>query len=110
MAKKEIAKVVVASESVVEDDARNARKTMEGVVVSDKMNKTRIVTVARSFRHPFYEKIMKKQSKFAVHDEKNDSREGDLVEIMSTRPLSKSKRWRLVRVIKAAPRVVEAKA
>jgi small subunit ribosomal protein S17 len=82
---------------------------MEGVVVSDKMNKTRIVSVERSFRHPFYEKIMKKRSKFAVHDEKNDSRQGDLVEIMSTRPLSKSKRWRLVRVVKAAPRVAEAK-
>ena len=92
------------------DAERNTRKTMEGVVVSDKMNKTRIVTVNRTFRHPFYEKIMRKQSKFAVHDEKNDSHEGDLVEIMSTRPISKSKRWRLIRVVKAAPRVVEAKA
>ena len=110
MAKKEVKVAAVAVQDPIEDAERNARKTMEGVVVSDKMNKTRIVTVARSFRHPFYEKIMKKQSKFAVHDEKNDSREGDLVEIMSTRPLSKSKRWRLVRVIKAAPRVAEAKA
>ena len=95
-------------EASVED--RNARKTLEGIVVSDKMNKTRIVTVQRSFRHPFYEKIMKKQSKFAIHDETNESKEGDLVEIASTRPLSKSKRWRLVRIVKAAPRVAEAKA
>jgi small subunit ribosomal protein S17 len=99
----------VAETEPVELD-RNARKTLEGVVVSDKMNKTRIVTVSRSFRHPFYEKIMKKQSKFAVHDETNEAKEGDLVEIASTRPISKSKRWRLVRVVKAAPRVAEAKA
>ena len=52
------------------------------------MNKTRIVTVARLVRHPFYEKVMKKSSKFAAHDEDNSSHEGDLVEIMSTRPLS----------------------
>ena len=96
------------TEAPIED--RNARKTLEGVVVSDKMNKTRIVTVERSFRHPFYEKIMKKSSKFAFHDEANESKEGDLVEIASTRPLSKSKRWRLVRVVKAAPKAAEAKA
>lgn len=89
---------------------RNDRKTFEGVVVSDKMNKTRIVRVERSVRHKFYEKIMRKSSKFAVHDEQNQSKEGDLIEIMSTRPLSKSKRWRLVRVVKAAPRVAESKA
>ena len=109
MAKKqEKAAAAVAAPEPVDED-RNDRKRMEGVVVSDKMNKTRIVSVQRSFRHPFYEKIMKKSSKFAVHDEKNDSRQGDVVEIMSTRPLSKSKRWRLVRVVKAAPRVAEAK-
>jgi small subunit ribosomal protein S17 len=109
MAKKQKAAVAEAPVPAPEEE-RNARKTMEGIVVSDKMDKTRIVTVERSFRHPFYEKIMKKQSKFAVHDEKNDSHEGDLVEIMSTRPLSKSKRWRLVRIVKAAPKVAEAKA
>src|SRR5260370_41452699 len=106
MAKEKAKNAVLSKEdSVGSDDARNSRKTLEGVVVSDKMNKTRIVTVERSFRHPFYEKIMKKQSKFAIHDEANESKEGDLVEIMSTRPLSKSKRWRLVRIVKAAPRV-----
>lgn len=95
-------------EAVAEE--RGQRKVFQGIVVSDKMTKTRIVSVARSVRHPFYEKIIKKSSKFAVHDEQNASHEGDLVEIMSTRPLSKSKRWRLVRVVKAAPRAPESKA
>lgn len=109
MAKTKSQAAPAAAQPAAENDERTSRKTMEGVVVSDKMNKTRIVSVERSFRHPFYEKIMKKQSKFAIHDETNESHEGDLVEIMSTRPLSKSKRWRLVRVIKAAPKVAEAK-
>lgn len=87
---------------------RPRRKTVEGVVVSDKMDKTRVVSVPRRVRHPFYEKVIKKSSKFSVHDEGNASRQGDLVEISSTRPLSKTKRWRVVRVIKAAPRLAEA--
>jgi small subunit ribosomal protein S17 len=91
-------------------EERNQRKTFQGIVVSDKMTKTRIVSVARLVRHPFYEKIMKKSSKFAVHDEQNASHQGDLVEIVSTRPLSKSKRWRLVRIVKAAPKAPESKA
>ncbi|MDE2039733.1 MAG: 30S ribosomal protein S17 [Elusimicrobia bacterium] len=106
MAKKKTADAAASPEA----QRRHPRKTMEGVVVSDKMNKTRIVSVERAFRHPFYEKIIKKRSRFAVHDEANDSREGDVVEIMSTRPVSKSKRWRLVRVVKSMPRVAEAKA
>lgn len=84
---------------------RISRKIFQGTVVSDKMDKTRVVKVERRVRHPFYEKIMRKNSKFSVHDEGNSSHEGDFVEIMSTRPLSKTKRWRLIRVIKAAPRV-----
>ena len=66
------------------------------------MTKTRVVVVQRLARHPFYEKIMTKKSKLFVHDEANASHEDDLVEIASTRPLSKNKRWRLVRVVKAA--------
>jgi len=88
---------------------RNLRKTFEGVVVSDKMNKTRTVRVERQVPHRFYEKIVKKSSKFFVHDEENASHAGDLVEIASTRPLSKNKRWRLVRIIKAAPKVEVSK-
>lgn len=109
MAKQTKAQPQAPQAEASEAEERNRRKRFEGVVISDKMNKTRIVTVARLVRHPFYEKVTKKSSKFAVHDEDNSSHEGDLVEIMSTRPLSKSKRWRLVRVVKAAPRVVEAK-
>ena len=90
-------------------DERGHRKTMEGVVMSDKMDKTRVVRVTRSVRHPFYGKVMTKSSKFHVHDEGNQSRSGDLVEIASTRPLSKLKRWRLVRIVKAAPKAVEVK-
>ena len=85
---------------------RGQRKSMEGVVVSDKMNKTRVVRVTRTVRHPFYKKVMTKSSKFHVHDEGNQSREGALIEIVSTRPLSKPKRWRMLPVVKAAPRAV----
>ena len=91
-------------------EERAHRKTMEGVVVSDKMDKTRVVRVTRTVRHPFYLKVMTKSSKFHVHDESNQSKEGDVIEIASTRPLSKLKRWRLVRVVKAAPRAVETGA
>ena len=88
---------------------RGNRKTLEGVVVSDKMNKTRTVRVSRSV--PFYEKIMKKSKKFHAHDENNEAREGDVVEIASTRPISKLKRWRIVRIVKAAPKgLAEANA
>ena len=74
------------------------------------MTKTRVVSVSRLTRHPRYEKIMKRSTRFAVHDEDNTSREGDFVEIASTRPLSRTKRWRLVRVITAAKRASEASA
>ena len=83
---------------------RSSRKTFSGIVVSDRMNKTRIVEVSRSVRHPFYEKVLRKSSRFSAHDETNQSHQGDLVEIMGIRPLSRTKRWRVVRVIKAAPR------
>ncbi|MBI5623712.1 MAG: 30S ribosomal protein S17 [Elusimicrobia bacterium] len=78
---------------------RSHRKTFEGVVVQARMDKTRVVKVTRQVRHAFYEKVQRLTKKFYVHDEENKSREGDLVEIMSTRPLSKTKRWRLVRVV-----------
>lgn len=90
-------------------ETRNRRRVIEGVVVSDKMDKTRVVDVERRVRHPFYEKIMTKHSKFYVHDEGNESHAGDLVEIMSIRPMSRLKRWRLVRVVKAAPKIAEKK-
>ncbi len=85
-----------------EKDDRNQRKTFTGVVVSDKMAKTRVVDVSRRTRHPVYEKTITKHSKFYCHDEGNESKAGDLVEIISTRPLSRLKRWRLVRIVEKA--------
>ena len=81
---------------------RSHRKSVTGTVVSDKMAKTRVVEVERRYRHAFYGKIMKKQSKFYAHDEANESKVGDLVEIMETRPLSATKRWRLVEILEKA--------
>ena len=81
---------------------RASRKTFQGVVVSDKMNKTRVVTVERSVRHRLYDKVLRRTSKFYAHDEGNESKSGDTVEIISTRPLSRLKRWRVVKVIAKA--------
>ncbi len=71
----------------------------EGSVVSDKMEKTRIVEVTRSVIHPKFKKVIRRKIKYAVHDEKNESKVGNKVQIIQTRPLSKTKRWRLVRVL-----------
>ena len=88
---------------------RGRRHHFTGVVLSDKADKTRVILVESLYRHPRYDKTMRKRSKFYAHDEKNESKTGDTVEIMATRPLSKLKRWRLVRVIEKA-RVLEAAA
>ncbi len=81
---------------------RNLRKERTGVVVSDKMDKTIIVAVERREMHPLYGKYVKKTTKFAAHDEKNECGIGDTVRIMETRPLSKTKRWRLVEIVEKA--------
>ena len=78
---------------------RNLRKTRTGVVYSNKMDKTVTVAVERKVKHPLYGKFIKKTTRFHAHDEKNECSIGDLVRIMETRPLSKTKRWRLVEVI-----------
>ena len=78
---------------------RGARKTRIGKVVSDKMDKTAMVAVERSARHPLYGKIMRRTKKYMVHDAQNECQIGDKVKIMETRPLSKGKRWRLVGII-----------
>ena len=75
---------------------RNLRKTRIGVVTSNKMNKTITVAVERKVKHPIYGKFVKKTTKFHAHDEKDECTMGDIVKIMETRPLSKTKRWRLV--------------
>jgi small subunit ribosomal protein S17 len=81
---------------------RNLRKTRIGLVVSNKMEKTVTVTVERRVKHPIYGKFVKKTTKFHAHDDKNECTIGDLVRIMETRPLSKTKRWRLVEVLEKA--------
>jgi small subunit ribosomal protein S17 len=81
---------------------RKLRKQRVGVVVSNKMDKSISVAVERRLRHPIYGKFVKKTNKFMAHDENNECGIGDLVEIMETRPLSKNKRWRLVKILEKA--------
>lgn len=81
---------------------RNLRKTRIGLVTSDKRDKTITVSIERKLRHPIYGKFIKKTKKYAVHDERNDCRTGDTVKIMETRPLSKTKRWRVLEVLERA--------
>lgn len=95
----------MTTETATEKTQRNRRRGFVGIVVSDKADKTRVVNVSRLVKHPRYEKVVRRRSKFYVHDEGNVSHLGDKVEIISTRPMSKLKRWRLVRVVKAAERI-----
>ena len=81
---------------------RNLRKTRVGTVVSDKMDKTIVVAVRDSVQHPLYKKILKRTVKFKAHDENNECGVGDRVMIMETRPLSKDKRWRMVKIVEKA--------
>ena len=81
---------------------RNLRKTRIGVVTSNRMDKTVTVAVERKVKHPIYGKFVKKTTKFQAHDEKNECGVGDIVKIMESRPLSKTKRWRLVEVVEKA--------
>ncbi|MDR3071206.1 MAG: 30S ribosomal protein S17 [Endomicrobium sp.] len=78
---------------------RGKRKCFIGIVVSDKNDKTRLVSVERTYRHSFYDRVLRSKSKFSVHDEKNISHLGDSVKIMESKPLSKTKRWVLVEVV-----------
>jgi len=78
---------------------RNWRKERVGIVVSNKMDKSIVIAVKRKVKHPKYGKFVNKTSKFMAHDEKNDCNIGDTVKVMETRPLSKSKNWRLVEII-----------
>lgn len=87
-------------EKAVEE--RGRRKTRTGVVVSDKMNKTVVVTVERRYAHPLYGKQVTRTKKYHAHDENNEYHVGDTVRIMETRPLSKLKRWRVVEVLERA--------
>ena len=81
---------------------RNLRKTRVGIVVSDKMDKTVVVAIQDNVKHKTYGKIIKRTTKIHAHDEKNECGVGDKIEVMETRPLSKTKRWRLVQIIEKA--------
>ena len=84
---------------MAETTTRNLRKTRTALVISSKMNKSIIVTTERKVMHPIYGKFLKKTTKYYVHDEKNEAGVGDTVKIMESRPMSKTKRWRLVEVV-----------
>ena len=81
---------------------RNLRKTMVGLISSDKMDKTVVVSVVDNVKHPVYGKIVKKTYKLKAHDENNECHVGDRVRVMETRPLSKDKRWRVVEIVEKA--------
>ena len=83
-------------------EERNLRKEMIGTVTSDKMDKTVVVSVETSVKHPVYGKIVKRTYKLKAHDEENTANKGDTVRVMETRPLSKDKRWRVVEVVEKA--------
>lgn len=83
-------------------EERNFRKTRVGQVVSDKMDKTIVVAIIDSVKHPLYNKVIKRTYKLKAHDENNECRIGDRVRVMETRPLSKDKRWRLVSIVEKA--------
>ena len=84
------------------DEKRAARKVREGVVVSDKMDKTVVVSVEDRVKHALYGKVLRRTSKLKAHDEQNDCGVGDRVRIMETRPLSKNKRWRVIEIMERA--------
>jgi len=88
----------------VKETERGKRKVMTGIVVSDKMEKTAVVSIERLVKHPTYGKYVRRRNKFKVHDEKNECKIGDVIRFMETRPLSKDKRWRLVDFVQRAER------
>ena len=90
------------STSATESKERNQRKVRRGYVVSDKMDKTVVVTLEERYKHSLYGKVLRRSKKVKVHDERNEAHPGDLVRIMETRPLSATKRWRLTRIVEKA--------
>ena len=90
------------SEEITTTEERNRRKVLQGVVVSDKMDKTIVVLVEDRVKHPLYGKVMTKSERLKAHDEDNEAGIGDRVRVMETRPLSAQKRWRLVEIIERA--------
>jgi len=101
-AKPEVKVVAFEVKTVAEKDGRNERKVRQGIVVSDRMDKTIVVAVKSRAKHPMYKKTVNKTTKFKVHDENNECGIGDTVEIMETRHLSRDKYFRLVRIVEKA--------
>lgn len=99
MSQSEVNKTAAAEQGT---EQRSERKVLRGQVTSNKMQKTLVVEVRRKVRHPVYEKYMSRRTKLYVHDENNEGRIGDVVEVMQTRPMSRLKRWRLLRVVQRA--------
>ena len=95
-------KAPAASEESAEPAARGRRKVRQGRVVSDKMTQTVVIAIDTAFRHPLYGKTIRRTAKFKAHDQNEECGVGDVVEIMETRPISKEKRWRVVRVVEKA--------
>jgi small subunit ribosomal protein S17 len=98
MRNNEVAEVAEAAEKA----HRRARKTRVGQVVSDKMDKTVVVSIERRVQHPVYGKMIRRTKKLKAHDEANEAKTGDTVRIMETRPMSKDKRWRVVEIVERA--------
>ena len=92
----------MSEQTAAPQQERNARKVREGLVVSDKMDKTVVVSVEDRVKHALYGKVMRKSSKLKAHDENNECGQGDRVLIMETRPLSATKRWRVVQILEKA--------
>ena len=92
----------MSQEQEVTAAERGARKVRTGVVVSDKMDKTVVVRIDRQVRHALYQKTVRRSSKLSAHDETNDAHLGDTVRVMETRPVSKSKRWRVIEIVERA--------
>jgi small subunit ribosomal protein S17 len=90
------------SEATHHEEGRTARKVREGLVVSDKMDKTAVVSVVRLKRHPLYGRVQRVTKKFKAHDETNECKVGDRVRIMETRPISKQKNWRILQIVERA--------
>ena len=99
MVNNEVAEMAETAEKAIN---RPSRKTRVGLVVSDKMEKTVVVSIERRVQHPVYGKMVRRTKRFKAHDERNEAKTGDTVRIMETRPMSKDKRWRVVEIVERA--------
>jgi small subunit ribosomal protein S17 len=91
------------------EEKRNENRVKTAVVLSRKMDKTAIVSIERVVKHPLYQKLIRRRSKFKIHDPKNETKKGDVVLIVETRPISADKHWRLLKIVKRAVEIEEAK-